>query len=154
MLYSWIKRLLSLIRRETGYETWQTLRARAQVFGDPSPQTPARTRAGTANLRTKILDLRGFDSKRTLKVEGCNSHVHRESNLQESLGQQILVGIILAGRLGVVAQDDRVWGRNVGSACRKRPRPGVYIYIYIYIYIYRGNNNNNSRCGPRCSART
>ena len=32
----------------------------------------------TANLRTEILDSRGFDSSRILTFKGWNSHVHRE----------------------------------------------------------------------------
>ena len=40
---------------------------------------PARS-AGTANLRTQILELRGFDSSRILMViKGWNSQAHRES---------------------------------------------------------------------------
>ena len=35
------------------------------------------TDTGTANLRTKILDLRGFDSRRISNSRGWNSHVHR-----------------------------------------------------------------------------
>ena len=35
--------------------------------------------AYTANLCTKILDFRGFDSGRILILRGWNSHVHRES---------------------------------------------------------------------------
>ena len=32
----------------------------------------------TANLRTKILDFRGFDSSRILSFKGWNSHIHGE----------------------------------------------------------------------------
>ena len=32
-----------------------------------------------ANLRTPILDIRGFDSSRVLLLRGDNSHVHKES---------------------------------------------------------------------------
>ena len=52
-----------------------------------------------ANLRTKIMDFRRFDSSRILNVPGG---IPRSiGNLQESLSQAILVGIILVGRLGV-----------------------------------------------------
>ena len=44
----------------------------------------------TANLRTKILDFRGFDSSINLKFKG--------EQFPESLSQAILVGIILVGK--------------------------------------------------------
>ena len=55
----------------------------------------------TANLRTstKILDFGGFDSGRILIIRGG---IPRPiGNLQESLSQAILEGIISVGRLGV-----------------------------------------------------
>ena len=53
----------------------------------------------TANLRTKILDFRGFDARRILIVRGG---IPRPiGNLLESLSRAILAGIILVGRLGV-----------------------------------------------------
>ena len=54
----------------------------------------------TANLRTKILDFRGIDSSRILIVRG--GILKSIGNFPERLSQQILVGIILVGRLGVV----------------------------------------------------
>ena len=53
----------------------------------------------TANLRTKILDVRGSDSSRILSVRG--GILMSIGNLPESLSQAILAGIILVGRLGV-----------------------------------------------------
>ena len=32
----------------------------------------------TANLRTKLLGFKGFDSSMILMIKGCYSHVHRE----------------------------------------------------------------------------
>ena len=55
----------------------------------------------TANLRTEILDLRGFDSSGILISRG--GILMYKGNFPESLSQQILAGIILAGRLGVQA---------------------------------------------------
>ena len=53
----------------------------------------------TANLRTKIMDFRGFDSSRILMLRGG---IPRPiGDFPESLSQAILVGIILVGRLGV-----------------------------------------------------
>ena len=52
-----------------------------------------------ANLRTKILDFRGFDSSRILIPRG--GILTSIGNFPEILNQAILVGIILAGRLGV-----------------------------------------------------
>ena len=55
----------------------------------------------TANLRTKILDFRGFDPSGILMTrDGIPTST---GNSQETLSQRILVGRILAGRLGAVA---------------------------------------------------
>ena len=52
-----------------------------------------------ANLRTKILDFRGFDSSR-ISILGCG--IPRSiGNIPESLSQGILAGIILVGRLAL-----------------------------------------------------
>ena len=54
----------------------------------------------TANLRTKILDFTGFDSSIIFILRGG---IPRPiGNLPESLGQAILVGVMLVGRLGVL----------------------------------------------------
>ena len=53
----------------------------------------------TANLRTKILDVRRFDSSR-ISIVSCGI-LMPIGDCPETLSQQILVGIILAGRLGV-----------------------------------------------------
>ena len=53
----------------------------------------------TANLRTEIMDFRGFDSSRILMLRGG---IPRPiGDFPESVSQAILVGIILVGRLGV-----------------------------------------------------
>ena len=54
---------------------------------------------GTANLRTHILDFRGFDSSTILILRG--GIPVSIGDFPESLSQTILVGIILVGRLGV-----------------------------------------------------
>ena len=53
----------------------------------------------TANLRTKILDFRGFDSSIILILRG--GILMSMGNSPEIMSQQILVGIILVGRLAV-----------------------------------------------------
>ena len=53
----------------------------------------------TVNLRTKILDFRGFDSSIISMLRG--GILMPTGNFPESLSQAILVGIILVGRLGV-----------------------------------------------------
>ena len=53
----------------------------------------------TANLRTKIIDFRGFDSSVVLIFRGGISRPI--GNFPESLSQAILVVIILVGRLGI-----------------------------------------------------
>ena len=55
----------------------------------------------TANLCTKIPGFRGFDSSRILILRG--GILMSIGNFSESLSQQIFVGIILVGRLGVAA---------------------------------------------------
>ena len=57
---------------------------------------------GTANLRTEILDFRGFDSSRILISRGGIPRPVRD--LPEIFSQAILVGIFLVGRLGVTAR--------------------------------------------------
>ena len=54
---------------------------------------------GTASLRTKILDLRGFDSRGIFILRG--GIPRPTGDLPESLGQRILVGTILVERLGI-----------------------------------------------------
>ena len=54
----------------------------------------------TANLRTTILDFRVLDSSRILLSTG--GILISIGNFPEVLSQQILVGIILVGRLGVI----------------------------------------------------
>ena len=91
----------------------------------------------TANLRTKILDFRGFDSSRISILRG--GIPWRIGNFPESLSQQLLAGIILVGRLGAACRSPRP------SILWQRVPPWIYIYIYIYtlshvythIYIYR-----------------
>ena len=53
----------------------------------------------TADLRTTILDFRGFDSSRVLNLRG--GILRSIGDFPESLSQRILAGIILVGRLGV-----------------------------------------------------
>ena len=59
--------------------------------------TPARY---TAIFKTKILDFRGFDSSIILSLRG--GILRSTGNFPEMLSQQILSGIILVGRSGVV----------------------------------------------------
>ena len=55
--------------------------------------------SGMANLRTKILDSRGFYSSIILIIRGGT--LMSIVDFPESLSHRILVGIILVGRLGV-----------------------------------------------------
>ena len=54
----------------------------------------------TANLRAKILNFRGFYSSGILILRG--GILMSIGNIPEISSQQILVGIILAGRVGVM----------------------------------------------------
>ena len=57
--------------------------------------------ATTANLCTNIMDSRGFDSNIILMLRG--GILMSIANFPESLSQRIWVGIVLVGRLGVLA---------------------------------------------------
>ena len=60
--------------------------------------------AGTANLRTKILDVRGFDSSRILILRGgilMSKHNLFPGHFEPT---NFCAGIILVGRLGVLAR--------------------------------------------------
>ena len=56
-------------------------------------------RVATANLRTNIMDLGGFESSKILILRGAI--LMSVGDFPESLSQAILVGIMLVGRLGV-----------------------------------------------------
>ena len=59
----------------------------------------ARSRQPTANLRTKLLGVRGFESSITLILRGG---VPRPVGyFPESLTQAMSVGVMLVGRLGI-----------------------------------------------------
>ena len=68
-----------------------------------------------ANLRTKILDFRGFGSSVVLSLRG--GVLMSIGNFPESLSQQILVAMLLVGRLGVSSLFARMC-----ALCR----PGTY----------------------------
>ena len=71
----------------------------------------------TANLRTSIMDFRGFDSSIILIMRG--GILMSMGNFPESLGQAMLVGIMLIGRLGVTGEHivrDMSW---LCDLCRK-----------------------------------
>ena len=56
-------------------------------------------KSDTPSFRTKTLDFRGFDSSIILDLRG--GIIISIGNFPEMLSQQILVGMILVGRLGV-----------------------------------------------------
>ena len=78
----------------------------AVAAGVCSTLTCVRMQTDTANIRTKILDFKGFDSSIVLMSRGGT--LMSIGSFLESLSQQILAGIILVGRLGVDA-----WGPPV-----------------------------------------
>ena len=59
----------------------------------------------TANLRTKIMDFRGFDPSITFILR--SGIIISIGIFPESLSQQVLAGIILVGRLGVLQHGRR-----------------------------------------------
>ena len=66
------------------------------------PPAPTAIFVLMAGLRTKILDFRGFDSSIIL-ILGAGILMSK-GNYPEDLSQQVLVGMILVGRLGVIFQ--------------------------------------------------
>ena len=84
-----------------------------------SNKCASRQHQATANLHTKMLDFRGFGSSRILILRG--GILMSIWDFPESLSQQILVGIILVVRLGVVS-----------PFCLFR---NICNYIYIYMYM-------------------
>ena len=101
-----------------------------------TPEFPSRC---TDNLRTKILDFRGFDC---LNFKAWNSHciLMFTGHFPELLSQQILVGIILVGRLGVASNLLLLYTYIIISCyyiCIYTHICDILcIYIYIYIYVY------------------
>ena len=60
----------------------------------------AATSTAAPDLRTNIMDFRGFDSSISLVIRG--GIIMSLGDVPESLSQAILVGIMLLGRLGVL----------------------------------------------------
>ena len=73
---------------------WAGIRGRWRI----RCRTPRRVARGTANLRTTILDFRGFESNIILISRG--GILMSMGNSPESSSQQMFVGIIFVGRLG------------------------------------------------------
>ena len=71
------------------------LERRARVLGVCLPPLSKQT-TSTANLRTNLMDVRGFDSSRILILRGGS--VMSIGNFPELLSQAILAGIILYSR--------------------------------------------------------
>ena len=67
----------------------------------------------TANLRTNIMDFRGFDSSVILLVKG--GIPRRIGDFREVLSQVVLVGIMSVGRLGVHRVSLCLRGANFGK---------------------------------------
>ena len=92
----------------------------------------------TPGVPTNMVDVRGFDSSKTLILRG---DIPRPiGDLTESLSQAILVGIILVGGSGV-----SFWKHIYlkGVPATKLPCVmNIHIYIYIYIYMYSDYSPN------------
>ena len=69
-----------------------------------------------ANILTKILEFRGFDSSIILISRG--RIIKSIGNFPEGLNQRILVGITLVGRLGVSRESPPRRARSLSSTCR------------------------------------
>ena len=84
----------------------------------------AREDVATANLRTNIMDFRGFDSSRILILSG--GILMPIGDFPESFCQAILVGIMLVGRLGVGRRQEARGTRKgaMGREARGREAKG------------------------------
>ena len=80
-------------------ERFYRIRYFKRYYFNSIPPTSPCLRSVMANLRTMILDFRGFDSSIILGLRG--GILMPIGNLPEILSQRILVGIILVGRLCV-----------------------------------------------------
>ena len=74
-------------------------RSRVPLLNPISSSTKAAVPT-TANLRIKILGVKGFDSSIILDLRG--GILMSKGNSLEVLSQAVLAGIILVGRLGVL----------------------------------------------------
>ena len=90
-----------------------TLTRAGTAFAGRVTQKSTRTCRVTADLRTKILDFRGFDSNMILSLSGFI--LMSTGDFPESLSLRILAGLILVGRLGV----SRSRRQHQGSARRR-----------------------------------
>ena len=92
----------------------------------------------TANLRTKILDFRGFDSRMILILRGWILTSTGKS--PECLSQAISAGRILVGRLGVWrlfvggTGSSRSLADRWGRAARRPGAGSCYIRLYMLYY--------------------
>ena len=71
--------------------------------------------SGAANLCTKILDFRGFDSRMITILRG--EHLRSIRDFPESLSQQILVGRILVRRLCVAVRQGALGVHKGSQGC-------------------------------------
>ena len=90
------------------------------------PPSPFFSESTTANLRTKILDFRGFDSSRNSILRG--GILMPIGNFPESLSQA-LVGRFVVGQRSIYTPYNYNYMYIYIYAY-------IYIYMYIYIYIY------------------
>ena len=100
------------------------------------PQGAGRSRSGldTANLRTKIVDFRGFDSSIILILRG--GIPRPMGSFPESLSQAILAGISLAGRIGRIANLLSLRSAPKLPCCLSLSLKSLSLSIYIYMCIY------------------
>ena len=98
--------------------------AMLQAFDAAAAEADAQRCAWpTANLRTKILDFRGFDSSRILILRG--GIPRPTGNFPETWSQQILVGRFLVERLGASL------GFVLPEVLRVGPPPGA-AFVYMF----------------------
>ena len=89
---------------------------------------------GTANLRTKILDFRGFDSSSRISIPRGGIPMSM-GNFLEGSSQRILAGIKLRRETGRARRRLPIY-LSISLSLYIYIYTHIYIYIYIYIYVY------------------
>ena len=109
----------TLPRSILGWQIWVCIQP--HIPRHPAPLSSA------ANVRTKILDFRGFDSSIILHIRG--GFLMPIGNFMENSSQQISVGIVLVGRLGIPVAflSGRAARQTKGGKSRAHIRPHTNI---------------------------
>ena len=105
-------------------------------------------RFATANLRTNIMDFRGFDSSTILILRG--GMIMSIGYFPESLSQAILVGIVLVGRLWVYVVQYGIGLDPGAAACLSRYNVSKEIGCMLHLLTLSHHTTNVLSCTACC----